>query len=120
MEKYKKQIIGRYGEKETIKYLEKLGYTILAQNFITYYGEIDIVAKDNDEYVFIEVKTRTSKNFGTPRDAVNANKRKHIISSSKYFIYKYGLENKKIRFDIVEVYINKGKYLIEHIKNNFF
>lgn len=112
--------IGMYGENQTVKYLEQLGYTILARNFITYNGEIDIVAKDRDEYVFIEVKARTSKKFGMPRESVDVNKRSHIINSSKYFIYKYGLENKNIRFDIVEVYIDKKKCMINHIKNNFF
>ncbi len=117
---YSNKEIGVYGENKTVKYLESLGYIILARNFITYSGEIDIVAKDKDEYVFIEVKTRNSKRFGMPRESVDEIKKNHIIKSSQYFIYKYGLENKNIRFDIVEVYISKGNYIINHLKNNFF
>lgn len=112
--------VGRYGESETVKYLENLGYIILERNFVTYSGEIDVIAKDKEEYVFVEVKTRTSKNFGIPRESIDRNKKNHIINSSKYYIYKYGLENENIRFDIVEVYLNRGKCLIKHIKNNFF
>lgn len=111
--------IGELGENEACKYLELNNYNIICKNFISKNGEIDIVAKNKDEYVFIEVKTRISKKFGSPAEAVNENKIKHILSASKYFIYKNSLENKNICFDIIEVYINKNNKLINHIKNVF-
>lgn len=120
IKKYQNRKIGILGEEKTVKYLEDLGYIILARNFNTYRGEIDIVAKDKDEYVFIEVKTRTSDNYGIPREAVNKKKKNHIIKSSEYFIYKYKLENRNIRFDVVEVYVYRNMCFINHIKNNFF
>ena len=82
-------------------------------------GEIDIIAKDKEEYVFIEVKSRSSGTYGKPVDAVNAEKIKHILDVSRYFIYKNKIDNKLIRFDIIEVYINKKNYFINHIKNIF-
>lgn len=99
--------------------MQSSNYQILGRNFLSKRGEIDIVAKNNDEYVFIEVKTRMSKNYGNPVDAVDKNKQKHIIDATKYYVYKNSLENQNIRFDIIEVYINKNNKLINHIKNAF-
>ncbi len=82
-------------------------------------GEIDIIAKDEKYLVFIEVKTRTNQKYGEPRDAVDKNKRKHIINTIKYYLYKNDLENAYIRIDIIEIYIKKQKTYINHIKNAF-
>lgn len=104
-----------------ITYLENLNYEIIDKNFFTRYGEIDIIAKENEEYIFIEVKTRTSDKFGKPSEAVNTNKILHIENASKVYIYKNRLENKAIRFDVIEVYfLSKEKYYINHLRNNFF
>jgi len=114
--------LGRLGEDETSLYLQRNNYYILIRNFNTYYGEIDIVAKDikTDEYVFIEVKTRTTKEFGRPSEAVNTYKVGKIIKSSKYFIYINDLWNEKIRYDAVEVYVKGKGIMINHIKNILF
>lgn len=117
---YHNREIGIIGEKEAARFLRKIGYVILSQNFYTREGEIDIVAKDKNEYIFIEVKTRVSKKYGNPVEAVNKAKEKHILLSSKYYIYKYRLQNKFIRFDIIEVYIDGKNKFINHIKNVFF
>jgi DNA processing protein len=116
---YKKKL-GNFGEKIVAKYLESLDYEIIAKNFKTKFGEIDIVALDKNEFTFIEVKTRTSNKYGRPVEAVNKVKEKHIILASKYFIYKNRLENQFIRYDIIEVYALKNqKVIINHIKNAF-
>lgn len=60
-----------------------------------------------------------SKNYGNPAEAVDKNKQKHIIDATKYYVYKNSLENQNIRFDIIEVYVNKNNKLINHIKNAF-
>ena len=115
------KIVGNFGESVVITYLEKLNYEILAKNYYTKFGEIDIVAKDKDEYVFIEVKTRTSEKFGMPSESVNKNKISHIVKASEFYIYINKLENKFIRYDIIEVYfINKNKYYINHLRNNLY
>ena len=111
------RILGNLGEKVAKQYLEKKNYRIIQMNFLCKQGEIDIIAKDRDEYVFIEVKTRGNYKFGFPRDAVNEKKEKHIKSATKYFIYKNCLQNKSIRFDVIEVRFKADKYLIDHIKN---
>lgn len=116
---YKKDL-GNMGEEKASNFLIQDGYSILARNFRTNQGEIDIIAKKNEEYIFIEVKTRTSIKYGEPIEAINKNKKKHIVNASKYFICKNKLNNKYIRYDIIEVYINKKSQLINHIKNVFF
>ena len=118
--KYNKKI-GSLGEMLVITYLENMNYEILDKNYKTKFGEIDIIAKDKKEYVFIEVKTRTSSKYGMPSEAIDFNKEKHIKKSSQVYVYLNNLENKYIRYDVIEVYfINKNKYYINHLKNNFF
>lgn len=112
--------IGIKGEEEACKYLEKSNYSIVSRNYFTRGGEIDIIAKTkNNEYIFVEVKTRTSKKYGDPVEAVDYNKQKHIINAAKYYIYKNFLQNQNIRFDIIEVYINRKDILVNHIENAF-
>lgn len=119
MNSYNKDI-GKIGEEEVCNYLLKNNYEILERNFFCKSGEIDIIAKEKEEYVFIEVKTRVSKKYGRPADAVNANKQKHIINATRYYVYKNYLANKNIRFDVLEVYLNKNIMHINHIKNAFY
>lgn len=117
-----KQNLGKMGEDEATRYLERNNYCVLIRNFNTYYGEIDIIAKDlkRDEFTFIEVKTRTSKDFGRPSDAVDSYKVDRIINSSKFFIYLNDLWNEKIRYDVIEVFVKGKGIVINHIKNIIF
>lgn len=116
---YLKQEIGRLGEKFSEKYLKNIEYEIIEKNFYCRQGEIDIIAKDKNEIVFIEVKTRTNLIYGKPVDAVDRRKQKHIYNCAKYYLYKKGLESEYIRFDVIEVYISNDKIKINHIKQIF-
>ena len=116
---YKKEL-GRRGEEFAVLFLENNGYSILERNFRSKTGEIDIIAKKNKEYIFVEVKTRTSKRYGRPIEAVNKNKMKHIINTSKYYVLKNNLQNLFVRYDIIEIYLIGNKILINHIKNVFY
>ena len=111
-----KKILGNIGEKLANQYLKENNYKILERNFYCRQGEIDIIARENKEIVFIEVKTRSNKNFGEPSEAVTTYKQKHIYKSAKYFLYKNRLINNFIRFDVIEVFIKDGKCKINHIK----
>ena len=113
---YIRHEIGKLGENLAVKYLEKQEYKILERNFKCKQGEIDIIAMDKDEIVFIEVKTRTNKKFGVPIEAVDRTKQKHLAKAAKYYIYKRHLENEFIRIDVMEVYICNNKCKINHIK----
>ena len=106
----------KFGEYEATKYLESLGYEILCNNFRCLQGEIDIIAKDREEIVFVEVKTRYNKHYGEARDAVDKNKQKHILNCAKYYLYKNRKENAFVRIDVIEVYPKNDSFLIKHIK----
>ena len=80
------QKIGRFGEDEAVKYLKQKGYKILDRNFSCKRGEIDIVALDKEEIVFIEIKSRVSLKYGLPSEAVTKNKLKHIICQNVFWI----------------------------------
>ena len=80
--------LGRIGENIIADYITKLGYKVVERNFECNQGEIDIVAKDKEELVFIEVKTRTDISYGEASEAVTDTKKRHLINSIKYYIYK--------------------------------
>lgn len=112
--------MGDEGEQIATDFLKRKGYKIIDRNFWCRQGEIDIIAKKEDEYVFCEVKTRKNLKYGEPRDSVNEIKRKHILDATRYYLYKNDLYDKYIRFDVIEVYIYKNKNYINHIKNANF
>ncbi len=114
---YERHVVGKEGENEATRYLESQGYKIIQRNFECRQGEIDIIAKDKDEYVFIEVKTRQNFHYGVPCEAVNAPKQKHIWKATQYYLYLYKLEDKSIRIDVIEVYKRRCKFYVQHIKN---
>lgn len=113
---YERHETGRIGEDISVKYLEQIGYTIIERNFECKQGEIDIIAKDKNEYVFIEVKTRSSVSYGKPKEAVDTTKKKHIYRSAEYYVYLKHLENEPVRIDVIEVYKKQGKFMVHHIK----
>lgn len=113
---YERHIIGKDGEEIASNYLLQNGYQILKRNFYTKQGEIDIIAKEKDEYVFIEVKTRKNKEYGEPIDAIDKNKIKHLKKAISYYLYINKLEDKFIRIDIIEIKYIKNKIYINHIK----
>ncbi len=114
---YINQELGKIGEDIATSHLKKLNYKIIERNFRTRTGEIDIIAKDKNELVFVEVKTRTTTFFGNPAEAVNFIKKEHIYKTAKYYLYKNKLENAFVRFDVIEIYFNNNKYKVVHLKN---
>lgn len=111
--------LGRYGEEKAVSYLENQDCEILARNFSCNQGEIDIIAKDKDELVFFEVKTRNSLGYGKPVDAVDNFKQKHIWEAAKYYLYRNKMMNQFVRFDVIEVYLKNNKTFINQIRNIF-
>jgi len=113
---YARHIIGQRGEDEATRYLEQKGYKIIERNFLCRQGEIDIIALDKNYIVFIEIKARTSNEYGLPSESVTERKKKHMLKSIEYYLYKRNLENENIRIDVIEVYVKEDKYFINHIK----
>lgn len=112
---------GREGELLCKSYLVKKGYVILDMNYKNKIGEIDIIAFDKKKkiLVFVEVKTRTSLEFGLPCESVNKNKQKKIINCSSIYINQRQYSNYQPRYDIMEVYLKENKK-INHIENAFY
>ena len=118
--KSKNKFKGDFGENVVNSYLNYYGYEILDRNFKCSFGEIDIIFKDKDEIVFSEIKTRNSIKYGHPAESITYFKKNHIYNTAKYFLYKNSLSNKFIRFDVIEVYLNHKKPIINHIKSVFW
>ncbi len=98
-----KKFLGLKGEKLAEKHLKKLGYKILKTNYVTPFGEADIVCTIDDILVFAEVKTRTSFNFGTPADAVNYKKQKKYRQIAEYYLLTNNLSDVQVSFLVVEI-----------------
>ena len=111
---------GKAGEAVAAEFLKKSGYKILEKNFRKTYGEIDIIAKKEENIAFVEVKTRKNDIFGTPAEFVTKEKQKKIIKTAYTYIQKHNLDV-EFTFDIIEVYMDDKKVKnINHIKNAFY
>ena len=113
--------LGRRGEDLAAQHLKKKGYIILERNYKLRSGEIDIVAKENNTISFIEVRTRSSLEFGSPFDSVTTSKQRQIIRTALHYIKVNDLFDYEVRFDVVSVLKNPGANTarIELIKNAF-
>jgi len=117
-----KQSCGRRGEKYACKYLERRGYEILKRNFSCKTGEIDLIMTQRDgSIVFVEVRTRESRDFAPPEDTVTKNKQRKIIRTAHYFLNKYDIKDKPLRFDVVAITAgdDKDKPEVRHYENAF-
>lgn len=94
---------GKRGELLAERILRENGYEIVERNFRSPFGEIDIVAKVDDVMVFIEVKRRDSKRFGSSLDALSGRKIDRIIRTAKYYIKKRKVKAQRFRFDVVGI-----------------
>ena len=112
--------LGKKGEKLAEKFLKKQGLCICARNYRTRYGEIDIIAKEKETLVFVEVKTRSSERLGSPEEAVTVKKQQQISKAALDYLEKHELFDCQARFDVVSV-IDDGskKVALELIRNAF-
>ncbi|MGN1040495.1 MAG: YraN family protein [Candidatus Fimimonas sp.] len=98
-----KRQVGQTGEQMAAKYLQKQGYEILQRNYVAPHGEIDIIAKDGNYVVFVEVKRRKTQEFGLPREAVTLRKQQTIAQCAKLWLAKNKLYGTPVRFDVVDI-----------------
>jgi putative endonuclease len=110
---------GALGEDTAVDYLRKKGYRILARNFRYERGEIDIVAEDQHELVFIEVKARRTKRFGDPEDAITAAKCRQLWKVAEGYLFQHELEDKECRFDVVAIEYMNNVPVIRHLIDAF-
>ncbi len=110
---------GNQGELLAAKQMQKLGYTIIKQNYCSDYGEIDIIAQKDDVLVFTEVKFRKGTENGLPAEAVNWKKQQHIIKTAKAYLAEHNITDKDCRFDVAEVLEEHGKKYFRYTENAF-
>lgn len=106
---------GNEGEQAACEYLLKKGWRILDRNVRRGRGEIDIIARKRKIITFVEVKRRSSLAFGNPAEAVNTEKQRRIAQAAALYVQEQGLENEKLRFDVIEILSGD----IRHIEGAF-
>jgi putative endonuclease len=109
---------GKEGEKIAAAFLKKNGYRIIETNYRCTLGEIDIIAREKNELVFVEVKTRKSVELGYPEQAVGRNKQKKMSQLALWYLQKKNADT-EARFDVVAITISDAGNEIRLIKNAF-
>jgi putative endonuclease len=111
--------LGRWGERVAVEKLMAAGYTIVAQNYRCAKGEMDIIARDGEDLIFVEVKTRRGDRFGRPEEAITYHKAKRLLRVAEYFLQEHGLEDVNWRVDVIAIELDvRGRVLrIEQTPN---
>jgi putative endonuclease len=111
---------GRWGEEIAAEFLEKKGFRILERHFIFQHAEIDLVARDGSYLVFVEVKTRSSAEYGLPEEALSERKKRYLKKAAEGYLYLNQLADQDCRFDVVTVhFLPDGTTSLNHYINAF-
>ena len=100
-----KQELARIGEDHAARYLRYRGYRIRERNFRARSGEVDIIAEQKGALVFVEVKARSSDEFGEPREAVTGWKQRRIVNAARFYVARLAGGERSVRFDVAEVFL---------------
>jgi putative endonuclease len=111
--------LGKIGEEKAVDFLQQNGYEILETNWVFQKAEIDIIAKKKEVLCAVEVKTRSSLDFGLPQDFVKPKKMQLLVKAINEYVISNDLDV-EIRFDIIAIHKDEKKYIIEHIENAFY
>lgn len=111
--------LGRKGEKYAAKHLKEKGYHVVEQNYRCRMGEVDIIAKDGDVWVFVEVKTRRNNRYGTPGESITNEKKEHFVNTVAHYAMVKGIYDKEMRIDVIEVFVDGIRIEINHIPDAF-
>ena len=99
----RRQEVGRRGEETARAFLTRRGVRIVVENFVCAAGEIDLIGKDGESLVFIEVKTRTSDTFGPPHLAVHRRKQRQIVRAAQWYLAEQRVKDVACRFDVLAI-----------------
>lgn len=111
--------LGKLGEELAAEYLTKNGYHILDKNWVYLKAELDIIAQKGDILAIVEVKTRSSLDFGLPQDFVNPKKIQLLVKAVNEYVIVNDIDA-SVRFDIISVHKNGSKYEIDHLEDAFY
>tara|TARA_B110000483_G_scaffold159284_1_gene189026 strand:+ start:222 stop:584 length:363 start_codon:yes stop_codon:yes gene_type:complete len=115
----KKHVLGKKGETIAKDFLLEKGYAIVEKNWRYLKAEIDLIAQKDNFIVFVEVKTRSSNNYGGPESLVSDKQQNRIINAANQYIMKNDIES-EARFDIISIIISSKKQDIRHIEDAFY
>jgi len=115
----RQQQFGKRSERLALNYLKLKGYRILETNYRSSVGEIDIIAREKDTLVFVEVKARSSRRFGSAKGAVTPKKQRKISMAALDYLKRTGQAEARARFDVVAIDTAAGQTAIEVVKNAF-
>jgi putative endonuclease len=111
--------LGRSGEIAAAAELGRRGYKIVASNYRGPHGEIDLIARDGNCLVFVEVRSRRTNDFGTPAESVTPAKQRKIAATAQHYLDENKIKDVNCRFDVVEVMPRDGKLVAEVMTNAF-
>ena len=111
--------LGKLGEDLAVDYLLEHGYTILDRNYRFEKAEVDILSQKGNTLIVVEVKTRSSADFGNPQDFVTPKQIKQLVKAVDQYINNNDL-NVEVRFDIIAIIKQGATFDIEHIKDAFY
>ncbi len=111
--------LGNKGEDIAVNYLLNNGYRIMERNWRFHHKEVDIIAADQSDIIFIEVKTRTDERYGSPEEAVDYKKQVFLIEAAEEYVILNNIDA-NIRFDIISIILKSGIPSVNHIKNAFY
>jgi len=114
-----RRLLGDAGEDLAAATLKKQGYKILERNYLTPLGEVDLIAREGQTYVFIEVKTRRQERFGAPQEAVTLAKQRKLRRLADYYLRQKRLEEVSVRFDVVGITLSPQGDQVEIIRHAF-
>ena len=111
--------LGKEGERLALLHLQNKGYKILEHNYRYLKAEVDIMALKDGILAVVEVKTRSTRDFGLPQDFVSKKQIKRLVMATDYYVIDKDL-NVEVRFDIIAVVLDKNKVELEHLKDAFY
>ena len=112
--------IGKSAEEQACKFLLAEGLELLQKNYRCFHGEIDLIMRDKEDIVFVEVRSRSRTDYGRASESINVNKKKKLIKTATHFLQiKDWLYKVNSRFDVVAIHFQPGNMELEWIKNAF-
>ena len=114
-----KRNLGRQGEQAAEQFLRARGYVLVARNYRCSFGEIDLVVRDRDTLVFVEVRTQSGPTFGSPLESVTQRKQRQIAKAAQHYVVRHRIENQALRFDVIGISWNTATPEIVHVRGAF-
>jgi putative endonuclease len=111
--------LGQQGEREAEKFLSAQRYVIVAKNYRSPFGEVDLIALDRHTVVFVEVRSHRSAEFGDPLESVNGRKQRQVAKTALHYLLRHHLQDREARFDVIGIRWEAEKAQITHVKGAF-